>query len=280
MFLKLIQKTEHLAALAEAFSNHPIGLAITKEYKGKIQKEEIEDFKEEAGYGVRVKTAQGEILAGNEKLIDQNEITYKKSNLFGTKVYIALDGQYMGSIIVSDKIKKDSIGAMKDLRKFGVNSIVMLTGDNQAAGQAVAEELGIDKVYADLLPGDKVERLESIAQEKASRGKLVFVGDGINDAPVLARADVGVAMGGLGSDAAIEAADIVLMTDEPGKLVRAISISRKTKKIVWQNVVLALAVKGIVLIMGAMGIATMWEAVFSDVGVALLAILNSMRAAR
>jgi Cd2+/Zn2+-exporting ATPase len=186
----------------------------------------------------------------------------------------------MGNIVVSDELKKDAKKAVTELKGLGVKTLAMLTGDTRKVGEQVARELGLDKVYSQLLPHEKVEKLEAIGKGKTSKGKLAFVGDGINDAPVLARADVGIAMGGLGSDAAIEAADIVLMTDEPQKIVEAVRISRKTRSIVWQNIALALGIKGIVLLMGAMGLATMWEAVFADVGVALLAVLNSMRAIR
>lgn len=270
----------HYAALAETHSTHPIAISILRAYSGKIDGNQIEDYKEIPGLGITVKTREYVILAGNEGLMKSNDIKYRSTNALGTIVYIAVDGKYMGNIVVSDELKKDAKMAVTRLKGLGVKSLVMLTGDSRKVGEKVAEDLGLDGVYAQLLPHEKVEKLESIEKNKTTGGRLVFVGDGINDAPVLARADVGIAMGGLGSDAAIEAADIVLMTDEPHKLAEAIQISRKTKKIVWQNIVLALSVKGIVLLMGAMGIATMWEAVFADVGVALLAVLNSMRAVR
>ena len=212
--------------------------------------------------------------------MEQKNIDCQRVDTTGTVVYIAVDGKYAGNIIVADKIKDDSKKAIEALKALGVRTIAMLTGDTKEVGEKVAKKLGLDAVYTQLLPQHKVEKLEMLEKQKGSKGKLVFVGDGINDAPVLARADIGIAMGGLGSDAAIEAADIVLMTDEPYKLVKAIEISRKTKRIVWQNIVLALAVKGIVLLMAAVGAATMWEAVFADVGVALIAVLNSMRAAK
>ncbi|HZJ57737.1 MAG TPA: HAD-IC family P-type ATPase, partial [Clostridia bacterium] len=270
----------HYAALAETHSTHPIAISILRAYSGKIDGNQIEDYKEIPGLGITVKTREYVILAGNEGLMKSNDIKYRSTNALGTIVYIAVDGKYMGNIVVSDELKKDAKMAVTRLKGLGVKSLVMLTGDSRKVGEKVAEDLGLDGVYAQLLPHEKVEKLESIEKNKTTGGRLVFVGDGINDAPVLARADVGIAMGGLGSDAAIEAADIVLMTDEPHKLAEAIQISRKTKKIVLQNIVLALSVKGIVLLMGAMGIATMWEAVFADVGVALLAVLNSMRAVR
>jgi len=216
-------------------------------------------------------------LAGNDKLMSSENILYFKNNDIGTVVYIAVNGAYRGYIVISDEIKEDSKEAIKNLKLSGVKEVVMLTGDNEKVANKIANELGIDKVYSNLLPNEKVDRLEDIFKEKLPKEKVAFVGDGINDAPVLARADVGIAMGALGSDAAIEAADVVLMTDEPSKIAKAIEISRKTNKIVWQNIVFALGVKAIVLILSAGGVATMWEAIFADVGVALIAVLNAMR---
>lgn len=270
----------YFAALAETHSTHPIAKSIVEAYGKEIHGDPIKSYREIPGHGLIVTTHNYEILAGNKGLMESNGVAYEAANSIGTEVYIAVDGQYMGNIIVMDKIKKDSKKTMEQLRLSGIKVLAMLTGDTREVGEKVGHELGLDKVYAGLLPHEKVEILEDMEKMKDSRGKLVFVGDGINDAPVLARADVGIAMGGLGSDAAIEAADIVLMTDEPYKLVETIEISRKTKRIIWQNIALALGVKAIVLIMGAWGIATMWEAVFADVGVALIAVLNSMRAAR
>jgi Cd2+/Zn2+-exporting ATPase len=270
----------HYAALAESHSTHPIAKSILHAYSGEIDGSQIKGYREIPGHGIAATTQDQEILAGNEGLMQSNNIEYKAIDAIGTIVYIAVNGQYMGNIVVSDELKTDAKKAVAELKGLGVKTLTMLTGDTRKVGEQVARELGLDKVYSQLLPHEKVEKLEAIAKGKTSKGKLVFVGDGINDAPVLARADVGIAMGGLGSDAAIEAADIVLMTDEPQKIVDAVRISRKTRRIVWQNIALALGVKGIVLLMGAIGLATMWEAVFADVGVALLAVLNSMRVIR
>ena len=270
----------HYAALAESHSTHPIAKSILHAYSGEIDGSQIKGYREIPGHGIVATTQDQEILAGNEGLMQSNNIEYKAIDAIGTIVYIAVNGQYMGNIVVSDELKTDAKKAVAELKGLGVKTLTMLTGDTRKVGEQVARELGLDKVYSQLLPHEKVEKLEAIAKGKTSKGKLVFVGDGINDAPVLARADVGIAMGGLGSDAAIEAADIVLMTDEPQKIVDAVRISRKTRRIVWQNIALALGVKGIVLLMGAIGLATMWEAVFADVGVALLAVLNSMRVIR
>ncbi|HHZ12543.1 MAG TPA: cadmium-translocating P-type ATPase [Clostridiales bacterium] len=270
----------HYAALGESHSTHPIAKSILHAYSGEIDGSQIKGYREIPGHGIVATTQDQEILAGNEGLMQSNNIEYKAIDAIGTIVYIAVNGQYMGNIVVSDELKTDAKKAVAELKGLGVKTLTMLTGDTRKVGEQVARELGLDKVYSQLLPHEKVEKLEAIAKGKTSKGKLVFVGDGINDAPVLARADVGIAMGGLGSDAAIEAADIVLMTDEPQKIVDAVRISRKTRRIVWQNIALALGVKGIVLLMGAIGLATMWEAVFADVGVALLAVLNSMRVIR
>lgn len=266
------------AAIAESFSNHPIALSILKAYGKEVKKEEIEEYSEISGQGVKVKVSGKEILVGNAKLMISENISYEKSDLIGTIVNLAIDKKYAGFILISDEVKEDSAKAIKSLRKIGVKKIVMLTGDSRAAGEKIGKELGLDKVYSNLLPQDKVEKLEELSSVKSKSGKLIFVGDGINDAPVLARADVGVAMGGLGSDAAIEAADIVLMTDEPMKLCSSIKIAKRTKLIVWQNIIFALGVKFAVLILAALGLASMWAAVFADVGVALLAVINSLRA--
>ena len=264
------------AAWAEHFSTHPIATSILAAY-GKNEQVSLSAYEERSGMGIAVETAGRKILAGNTKLMEAEGIGYVPCDKVGTKVYVAEDGKYLGCILISDEIKPDSKAAITELKKAGVERTVMLTGDNAHIGNAVAEELGLDGCFAQLLPGEKVEILEKLDAEKKPGSKLVFVGDGINDAPVLARADIGIAMGGLGSDAAIEAADVVLMTDEPTKLVEAIGVAKATRRIVVQNIVFALSVKGIFLVLGALGLAGMWEAVFGDVGVALLAVLNAMR---
>lgn len=265
------------AANAEAFSSHPIALSILKAYNRPADKDKLEDYSEISGHGICVKAGGKMVLAGNDKLMKAHDIDYVEATEIGTKVHVAVDSQYAGSIVISDEIKEDSRSAVKGLKARGIRKTVMLTGDNPQIGEAIAKELALDEVYSQLLPEQKVEKVEMLDGQKRLGGKLAFVGDGINDAPVLARADVGIAMGGLGSDAAIEAADVVLMTDEPSKLLEAIDIAKFTKRIVWQNIVFALGVKGIFLLMGAFGIATMWEAVFADVGVSVIAILNAMR---
>ncbi|NLP13063.1 MAG: cadmium-translocating P-type ATPase [Clostridium sp.] len=274
---------EHLleyAAAAERFSNHPIALSIIKAFGKSWGSGEIESFEEIPGQGIKTIYQGKGILAGNETLMNNAGIKISDTNGFGTTIHVAVDGKYAGNILISDEIKPDSKKALEELKKISVKKLIMLTGDNNNQAQKIGRQLGLDEVYAQLLPHQKVEKIEIIAGQKARGDKLAFVGDGINDAPVLARSDIGVAMGGLGSDAAIEAADIVLMTDEPSKLVSAIKIARKTKKIIWQNIILAFAVKIIVLALGTRGMATMWEAVFADVGVAVLAVLNAMRLIR
>ena len=268
------------AANAEAFSNHPIALSILKAYDKPVDKERLEDYSEISGHGIRVSVNGKVVLTGNDKLMKTSNIPFLESNDIGTKVYVAVDNQFAGCIVISDEIKEDSRDAIAGLKARGIRKTVMLTGDNAIIGEAIAKELALDEVYAGLPPDQKVEKLEMLDGQKRYKGKLAFVGDGINDAPVLARADVGIAMGGLGSDAAIEAADIVLMTDEPSKLLDAIDIAKFTKRIVWQNIFFALGIKGIFLLLGAFGIATMWEAVFADVGVSVIAILNAMRVMR
>lgn len=269
-----------LAAIAEVYSNHPVAKSIHQAYGQKVEESTIDSYQEIPGQGVRVVTDRGEILAGNRKLLEGAGITCPTPQVLGTVVYVAVGGAFAGYIVIADQIKADAQQALQQLRELGIEQIVMLTGDSRRVAEEVGKELQIDRVFAELLPHQKVEQIENLYQAQKPGAKLVFVGDGINDAPVLARADVGVAMGGMGSDAAIEAADVVLMTDEPSKLVGALRIARKTKAIVWQNIILAFGVKGIVLLLGAGGIATMWEAVFADVGVALLAILNAMRVLR
>ena len=268
------------SAHIEKFSNHPIAQSIVSEYENsatKIDESIVKDFEEISGFGIKANINNHQILAGNSKLMNLENIKFTEKENLGTVIYIAFDGQYIGNILISDEIKADSPKAIKGMKANGIKEIVMLTGDNNAIGKNIAQKLGIDKVFAELLPNEKVEKLEEIYKTKSEKGKVVFVGDGINDAPVLARADIGIAMGGVGSDAAIEAADVVIMNDEPSKIVTAMKIAKKTKTIVWQNITLAFAVKLIVLILGLFGDATMWEAVFADVGVALLAVLNATR---
>jgi len=269
-----------IAAHAESFSNHPIAVSIQKAYGQRIRSERLNAQEELPGHGIRVKVDGKQVLAGNGKLMDSEKIIRHKSEALGSIVYVAVDGVFAGHIVVADELKPDSKRAIQDLKSLGVNKTVMLTGDIKVVGEAIAREIGLDAVHTDLLPDQKVVLVEALDREKQKNGKLVFVGDGVNDAPVLARADVGIAMGGVGADAAIDAADVVLMTDEPSKLVSAIRIARRTRSIVWQNIVFALSVKAFILILGAFGIATMWAAVFGDVGVALIAILNAMRAMR
>ncbi|MDR1230533.1 MAG: cadmium-translocating P-type ATPase [Spirochaetaceae bacterium] len=265
------------AAHAESNSNHPIALSITKAYGKEIDSGAIGGYEEIAGKGVSVRVGGDAVLAGNARLLESAQIGFPVAAELGTVVYLAVNGLYAGCIVIADELKPDSKRAIEDLRAIGVKRVAMFTGDSKAVGESIAREIGLDAVYAELLPHQKVEHLESLEQARTGTGKLVFVGDGINDAPVLARSDVGIAMGGVGSDAAIEAADIVLMTDEPSKIAGAIRIARRTRTIVTQNIVFALSVKGVILVMGALGVATMWEAVFGDVGVALIAVLNAMR---
>ncbi|MDR2656784.1 MAG: cadmium-translocating P-type ATPase [Oscillospiraceae bacterium] len=269
-----------LAAYAESSSTHPIALSVQKAYRRPIVAERVTEYEEIPGQGIRARVDGASVLAGNGKLLDAAGVPYESHDAVGTTIYLAVDGVFAGYIVIADEPKPDSKKAVADLKRLGVRQTVMLTGDTRAVGEKIGDELGLDAVYTELLPHQKVEKLEELDKTKPGKGKLVFVGDGINDAPVLARADVGVAMGALGSDAAIEAADVVLMTDEPSKIANAIRIAKKTRRIVWQNIVFALSVKAVILVLGAMGIATMWEAVFGDVGVALIAVLNAMRAMR
>jgi Cd2+/Zn2+-exporting ATPase len=265
---------------AEKNSNHPIAQSIVKACGEIPDTWAIQSYEEIPGKGVRVQVNGKAVLAGNGKLLEQNGVPCKEIETAGTVVYVAVDGVLAGHLVIADELKADSREAVKALKKAGVKRIVMLTGDNRVTAKKTAGELGLDEVYAELLPQGKVEKLEELEKNKRPRGKIVFVGDGINDAPVLARSDIGIAMGGLGSDAAIEAADIVLMTDEPSKIAVALKVAKKTRTIVFQNIVFALAVKGVLLVLGALGVATMWEAVFGDVGVALIAVFNAMRALR
>ncbi|MDR1482132.1 MAG: cadmium-translocating P-type ATPase [Synergistaceae bacterium] len=268
----------YIAAGAESNSNHPIALSIQRAHGGRVSVERISEHREIAGQGVRVRVDGRMVLAGNDKLLQNAGIPHERASALGTVVYLAVNGVFAGYIVISDELKPDSKRAIADLKAIGIKKTVMFTGDSRAVGEKIGLDLGLDAVHAELLPHQKVEMLEELGRTRSGKGALVFVGDGINDAPVLARADVGIAMGGVGSDAAVEAADVVLMTDEPSKIADAIRIAKKTRTIVWQNIVFALGVKAVILALGAMGIATMWEAVFGDVGVALIAVLNAMRA--
>ncbi|PKM40129.1 MAG: cadmium-translocating P-type ATPase [Firmicutes bacterium HGW-Firmicutes-9] len=266
-----------IAAHAESFSNHPISLSLQKAYGKPIDAARIREVEETSGHGVSATVDGAKIAAGNAKLMRKLGIAFAEPDVAGTVVHVAQDGVYRGYILIADEVKDDAARAICELKEAGIRRTVMLTGDSKRIGEQVAKQLGIDEVYAELLPADKVDKVEELFAGKSVRGKLAFVGDGINDAPVLARADIGIAMGGLGSDAAIEAADIVIMTDEPSKIATAIRVSKKTLRIVKQNITFALAVKGAVLLLGAVGIASMWAAIFADVGVAILAILNAIR---
>lgn len=272
------QELLELAALAESYSDHPISRSLKDACGSPPDRSGVSDVQEIAGCGVRVKIGGKAVSVGNAKLMRLDGVFWKECELPGTIVHIAADGEYMGHIVISDELREDSAEAVIRLRKQGIRSAVMLTGDSRAVGEDVAGRLGLDEVHAELLPAGKVEQVERLLKQKSKRGRLVFVGDGINDAPVLSRADIGVAMGGLGSDAAIEAADIVLMDDRPSKIADAICISKKTLRIVRQNIIFTLGVKAVVLALGAFGMANLWEAVFADVGVSILAILNASRA--
>ena len=265
------------ASIAEVNSNHPIAKSILNYYNKEIDLNKMEEYEEIAAHGIRVKYENNIILAGNEKLMASNNIKIEKSTDVGTVVYIAINNEFKGYIVIADKIKTDSEEAIRLIKEQGIKETVMLTGDNKEVASSVAKKLKLDKVFSNLLPNEKVEKIEELYKNRTEKEKIAFVGDGINDAPVLARVDVGIAMGGLGSDAAIEAADVVIMTDEPSKIAQGIKISKKTYKIVWQNIIFALGIKIIVMILGATGLASMWEAVFADVGVALIAVLNAMR---
>lgn len=266
-----------IAAYGESFSTHPIAASIKEAYDNKIDTDRIKDVKEISGHGVELLFDGKEALVGNGKLLKSHNISYEEHKSGGTVVYVAYDNTFVGAIVISDTIKDGAKEAVADMKKVGVKNVVMLTGDRQKAAEEVAGELGIDTVYSELLPSDKVQKVEELLASKTGKEKVAFVGDGINDAPVLTRADVGIAMGSMGSDAAIEAADIVLMDDDVRKIASTVKIARKTLGVVKQNIVFALGVKFIVLILGALGVANMWEAVFADVGVSVIAILNSMR---
>lgn len=269
-----------LAAYGESNSNHPIALSIVKAYGKEINKESLINYEEISGHGIKVNIEGNEVLLGNYKLMNKFNIKFNEVDTIGTIVHVAINGEYKGNIVISDEIKETSKEAIETLKSIGIKNTVMLTGDNKVVADKVGKIIGLDQVYSELLPADKVEQVEKLMNIKSSKGKLVFVGDGINDAPVLARADIGIAMGGIGSDAAIEAADVVLMKDDPKSIVDAIKAARKTNKILWQNIIFALAVKTIVMILVAFGIGTMWEAVFADVGVTILAVINSIRCLR
>ena len=266
------------ATYAESFSNHPIAISLKKAYGKEIVNKEVSETQELSGLGVRAVIDGESVLVGNKKLMKENCIDYIKSEEIGTILYIAVNNKFAGTIVISDKIKTDAKETIDKLKKDNIKKIVMLTGDKRKVGENVAKKLGIDEVYTELLPSDKVEKVEELMKNKSENGNLAFIGDGINDAPVLAISDIGIAMGGLGSDAAIEAADVVLMTDEPSRVVDAIKISKKTMTIVKQNIIFAISIKLIVLILSAIGISNMWQAVFADVGVSILAILNALRA--
>ena len=266
-----------IAALAESFSKHPISASLREAYGKPLDTSRVSDVEELAGYGICAKVDGRQVLAGNHRLMERESISCPIHDTIGTVIYLAVGGSYAGCITIADEVKPDAAAAIRKLRGLGVRRTVMLTGDRRRTGEHVAQALGLDEAKCELLPADKVEAVEQLLESKSSRGVLVFVGDGVNDAPVLSRADVGVAMGGLGSDAAIEAADIVLMDDQPSKLAAAIHIAKKTLRIVKQNIAFALGIKLLVLLLGAFGKANMWEAVFADVGVAVIAILNASR---
>ena len=277
-----IEKEEllELAAYTENHSNHPISLSVKDAYKNKIDMKKITETEEIAGLGVKAVIDGKKVLVGNDKLMIESRIEYNKSTEIGTILYVAIDNKFAGYIVIADKIKDDSKKTIEILKENNIKKTVMLTGDKKQVGEHVADILGLDEVYTELLPDGKVKKVEELLKQKNEKGKLVFVGDGINDAPVLALADIGIAMGGLGSDAAIEAADVVIMTDEPSKIGNAIQISKKTMRIVRENIIFSLVVKIAVLILTACGLSTMWEAVFADVGVSIIAILNSLRVLR
>lgn len=266
-----------ITAYAENYSNHPISLSVKRAYGKEIDEKQIIKTEELSGLGIIAKIEEQEVLVGNEKLMREKQINFTKCNEIGTILYVAIDGRYAGYLVIADRIKQDAKQAIQELKKNHIKQTIMLTGDKKEVGEKVAKELAIDKAYTELLPTGKVEKVEELLREKSEKGKLVFVGDGINDAPVLAISDIGIAMGALGSDAAIETADVVLMTDEPSKIVNAIQLAKKTMNIVKQNIVFAIFIKVLVLVLSAFGISTMWEAVFADVGVSVIAIINALR---
>ena len=268
------------AVYAENYSNHPISASLKSAYKGKIDEKLISNTQELAGYGIEAKIDDKYVLVGNSKLMKEKNIAFTEGDEVGTVIYVAVNKEYVGYILIADTIKEDAKNLVSGLKNYNIAKTVMLTGDKIKASQKVANELKLDEVYAELLPDEKVEKVEGLLKEKSKDGQLVFIGDGINDAPVLAISDIGISMGALGSDAAIEASDVVLMTDEPSKLVTAIKIAKKTLRIVKQNIIFAIFVKVAILILTAIGISTMWEAVFADVGVSVIAVLNALRAMR
>ena len=274
------EKLLEISAKAEVYSNHPIAQSIKKAYGKTINENEVKDIKEFQGRGIFAKVEELNVLIGNEKLMEENFIKFKKSDEIGTTIYIAINNEYKGAIIISDKIKDDAINLAQKLKLNGVKRVYMLTGDQEEVAKDISNKVGIDEYYSKLLPDEKVKKVEEFIKQKSPKGKLVFVGDGINDSPVLATADIGIAMGAIGSDSAIEAADIVIMKDEPSKINLAIKISRKTMKIVKENIIFAIFIKILVLVLSAFGIANMWEAVFADVGVSIIAIINSLRMLR
>ena len=267
-----------VSAYAENFSNHPISKSIKKKYNKPVDEKQIIDYQEISGLGIIAKIGEQDVIVGNEKLMKEKQIEFTKCTDVGTILYVAIQGKYAGYILISDKIKEDAKYTIEQLKKNNIKQTVMLTGDRKDVGENVAKQIGIDKVYTELLPDGKVQKVEELLKTKSEKGKLAFVGDGINDAPVLALADIGIAMGGLGADSAIEAADIVIMTDEPSKIVNAIKLSKKTMRIVKENIIFAIAIKVLVLILATFGLSTMWEAVFADVGVSIIAIINALRA--
>ena len=269
-----------LAAHAEAFSDHPIAVSVREAYSGRIDRERIRDVREESGHGVSARVDEHVVLVGNDRLMAEHGANWHDCDLTGTVLHVTVDGAYAGHIVIADVVKDDAEAAVRELHDAGVRRCVMLTGDRADVAEAVGGRLGLDEVRAQLLPQDKVAEVERLLAEEHEGGRLAFVGDGINDAPVLTRADVGIAMGAMGSDAAIEAADVVLMDDRPSKIASAMRVARKTMRIVWQNIVFAIGVKVLILVLAALGLANMWLAVFGDVGVAVIAILNAMRAMR
>ena len=268
------------AAFAECYSTHPISKSLQKAYAKDIDKNTVTDVEEISGHGLTAKVNGVSVAAGNAKLMKKLGLEYSDCDKTGTVVHVAVDGKYAGYILISDTLKPTSVEAIAALKKMGIEKTVMLTGDSDKVAQAVAAQLGVDEVHSELLPADKVKQVESLLAQEGEKKKLAFVGDGINDAPVLSRADIGIAMGGLGSDAAIEAADIVLMDDDPLKISKAIKISKKCLRIVNQNIYFAIGIKVLCLLLGAVGIANMWVAIFADVGVMVIAVLNAIRALR
>ena len=274
------QELLKVAAYAENYSNHPISKSLQRACQEEIDKKQIQNYEELSGLGIIAQICNQEVLVGNDKLMLEKQITFEKCNEVGTVLYVAIEGKYAGYIVIADQIKEDAKKTIEDLKKNHIRQTVMLTGDRRKVGENVAKEIGIDEVYTELLPTDKVHKVEELLKRKSEKGKLAFVGDGINDAPVLTLADIGIAMGALGADSAIEAADIVIMTDEPYKIVKSMKLAKKTMRIVKENIIFAIFVKVLVLILTAFGLSTMWEAVFADVGVSIIAIINALRALR